>query len=355
MKDVEKLFIFKDNTIEEVIATIQRGGMGIALLVDEKRHLINTITDGDIRRAILKKIPLGGKISQILESSLVRGPGITVAQTGTSYDEILRIMKEKVLRHIPLLDEEGRVAELIWISELIEEDFHSSISAVIMAGGKGQRLQPLTNDIPKPMLPLKGSPIMARTIEQLRKSGIAKVHIATHYKSEAIVNHFGNGDNFGVDIDYVNEDQPLGTAGALGLMKKPVSTSLVVNGDVVTQLDFRMMYDFHRFHKGVMTIGVRKCEFEIPYGVIENNDVVVEKIVEKPRQTAIVNAGIYLLEPAAYSYIPKNRHFDMTDLANCLIKADYKVICFPIQEYWLDIGHFENYEQVKEDISSGKV
>lgn len=355
MKDVEKLFIFADNTIEETIKVIERGGMGIALLVDDERHLIGTITDGDIRRAILRKISLDSVVSEIIKDPLVRDTKITVDRVGASSEEILRIMKENVLRHIPLLDEEGRVVELIWISELIEEDPREIISAVIMAGGKGQRLHPLTNNIPKPMLPLKGSPLMERMIEQLRKSGVVKIHISTHYKPEVIINHFGNGDNFGVDIGYINEDQPLGTAGALGLMEKITTTSLVINGDIVTQLDFRMMSDFHRFHKGVMTIGVRKCEFEIPYGVVENHDVIVKKIVEKPMQTIIVNAGIYLLEPVVYGYIPKNRRFDMTDLANQLIEAGHKVICFPIQEYWLDIGHFENYEQIKEDAKNGKI
>lgn len=355
MKNIERFFVNKNNSIEEAMISIERGGVGIALIVDKERRLIGTITDGDIRRAILNKIPLDNKIDKLLECRPKDYPKPTVVPVGTPHSKILKIMKEKVLRHIPMLDDKGRVAELVWISELIEEGLQIPVSAVVMAGGKGQRLHPLTKDIPKPMLPLENRPLMERTVEQLNKAGITEVNIATHYKSEIITKHFGDGNTFGVNINYINEDQPLGTAGALGLMKVPKGITLVVNGDILTQLDFRAMYDFHCSHKAAMTIGVRKCEMEIPYGVVELDDVVVKNISEKPTETFIVNAGIYLLEPIAYSYIPKKVHFDMTDLVGCMVKAKHKVICFPIHEYWMDIGHPENYQQAQEDIKNGKI
>jgi len=355
MKDIKKISVGTESSIEETIRAIQRGGIGIALVVDDQERLVATITDGDIRRAILRKISLNNKVGELIESSSSKLPKTTVVQVGTSHEEILRIMKEQVLRHIPIVNEEGRIVELIWISELIEEELSIPVSAVVMAGGKGKRLHPLTKDTPKPMLPLEDRPLMERTIERLRKFGIAKVNIATHYKSEVITEHFGDGDNFGVDINYINEDQALGTAGALGLIETPDNSTLVVNGDVLTQLDFRAIFDFHRFHKAVMTVGVRKCELKVPYGVIDIEDVEVKDIIEKPVHSFIVNAGIYLLEPIAYKYIPKNEHFNMTDLVSCLITAKHRVICFPIQEYWLDIGHPENYEQLKEDFAAGKI
>ncbi|MFA7677027.1 MAG: nucleotidyltransferase family protein, partial [Candidatus Omnitrophota bacterium] len=343
-------------TIDKAIAAIQKGKVGIALVVDGDRHLVGTITDGDIRRAILNKVSLETTpVSKLLDVRPADYPKPVTALVGTAHEELLVIMSEKVIRQIPLIDHQGRVVELALLSELVEEELSSPISAVVMAGGMGKRLYPLTKDIPKPMLPLQERPLIERTIEQLKKSGIKKVNIATHYKSEVITKHFGNGDNFGVNINYINEDQPLGTAGALGLMEEPKSPVLVVNGDVLTQLDYRAMVDFHHLHKAIMTVGVRKCELEVPYGVIEIDDVVVKDIIEKPVHSFIVNAGIYLIEPTAYNYIPKNSNFDMTDLVDCLVKANHKVICFPIQEYWLDIGHPEHYQKAKEDVKNGKI
>ncbi|MBM3252529.1 MAG: nucleotidyltransferase, partial [Candidatus Omnitrophica bacterium] len=208
---------------------------------------------------------------------------------------------------------------------------------------------------PKPMLLLKNRPLMEHTIKQLSKFGIKKVRIATNYKSEAIANHFGNGSEFGVDINYINEKRPLGTAGALGSMKMPSGTTLVLNGDILTQLDFRAMFDFHRHHMAIMTVGVRKCDFKVPYGVIETDDVEIANLLEKPIQTFLVNAGVYLIEPVAYRYIPKQQNFDMTDLVERLLKEKLRVISFPIQEYWLDIGHPIDYKKATEDAKNGKI
>jgi len=355
MKDINKTFVLNENSIEDAIRVIQQCGTGIALVVDENNRLQATITDGDIRRAILNKIPLNTPISKFLELRIAPWPQPITAPENAPREQLINIMEKETLRQLPVIDKDGRVVELILLEELIEGKHKLPLTAVVMAGGRGQRLHPLTEDTPKTMLPLQSRPIMEQTIKRLQKAGITKVNITTHYKSEIIVNHFSNGNAFGVDINYINEDQPLGTVGALSLMQAPKGPTLVINGDILTQVDFRALYDFHRLHKAIMTVGVRKYEFKIPYGVVENRDVIVKKIIEKPLQTVIVNAGIYLLEPAAYKYVPKERRFDMTDLANCLIKDNHKVICFPVQEYWLDIGHFANYEQAKLDIISGKI
>ncbi|MFA5156151.1 MAG: nucleotidyltransferase family protein [Candidatus Omnitrophota bacterium] len=355
MKEIRKIFVNDTNNIEETILAIQRGGVGIALVVDEQERLLGTVTDGDIRRAILNKIPLSNPIATLFSYRSAKYPQPVTAPYGIAAEALLALMQKKELRQIPLLDKNGRIVELALLSELIDGDFHFPLTAVVMAGGKGKRLYPLTKDMPKPMLPLTERPLIERTIEQFRKIGIRQVHIATHYKSEVITEHFGNGDDFGVKINYINEEEPLGTAGALGLMDTPDKLTLIVNGDILTQLDFLSMFDFHRDHKAVMTVGVRKCEFEIPYGVIDTNDILVKEITEKPVKTFIVNAGIYLVEPGAYRYIPKGRHFDMTDLISTLIKAKHKVICFPIQEYWMDIGQPVHYQQVRDDAKNGKI
>jgi len=190
-------------------------------------------------------------------------------------------------------------------------------------------------------------------IEQLREGGIRQINITTHYKAEKIVDHFGDGSDFGVRINYVNEDRPLGTAGALGLMEKPNSLLLVINGDILTQMNFRAMLSYHQEHKADLTVAVRKYDLKVPYGVIENKGAFVQKLVEKPSLSFFVNAGIYLLEPSVYRYVPNGQHFDMTDLIQRLLEAKRPVASFPIVEYWLDIGQPADYDQAEKDIQNG--
>ena len=335
--------------VNKVVETIQIGAVGIALVVDEDRRLIGTITDGDVRRAVLSDVKMSDNVGKLFDHRSEPYQKPTVASVGTTADELLQLMQERSLRQIPLLDNEGRVVELALLTELVEDD-RFMLSAVVMAGGFGKRLQPATDQVPKPMLPLKGRPLMERTIEQLRKAGIDQVFVTTHYKPEVITNHFHDGREFGVDIQYVNETEPLGTAGALGLIDEQDHTSLVINGDILTQLDFRMMLDFHQAHKAVMTVGIRKYEFQIPYGVVETDGVSITHLIEKPAHSCFVNAGIYLLEPVVYRYISGGSHFDMTDLIDCLLKNGQPVIGFPIQEYWLDIGQIADYEKAQAQV-----
>lgn len=354
MKDIEKILVKPADTIEETVAAIQLGSVGIALVVDDNGRLLGTITDGDIRRAILNKIPLSSGVGLLLENRHPDYTKPTALPASVPHQQILKLMEEKVLRQIPLLDESGRVVELALMGELVEETDVFPAIAVIMAGGKGKRLRPLTKDIPKPMLPLDNSPLMEKMIQQLKKSGITEIYITTNYKSEVIKNHFGSGEKFSVSINYIHETRPLGTAGALSLISPSEKATLVINGDILTQLNFRTMYDFHVSNSAVMTVGVRLYEFDIPYGVIEMDDIHIKNITEKPLRTCVVNAGIYMLSPKAYSYIPKHRRFNMTDLVEKLIKNKQKVISFPIQEYWMDIGHLSDYERAKVDLQNGK-
>ena len=202
------------------------------------------------------------------------------------------------------------------------------LTAVIMAGGMGMRLRPLTEKLPKPMLTINNRPLLERVIEQLKNAGITKIYISTYYKREFIVDYFGDGSKFGVNINYINEDDPLGTAGALSLIDLPNNTTLVINGDILTRLDFRTMHNFHTSQNAVITVGVRIYEYNIPYGVIKTDDINISDLEEKPVQQVVVNAGIYLLEPKAYQYIPRNQQFNMTDLINSLIKEKHRVISF---------------------------
>ena len=353
MKHVEALILHLGDSVQRAIERIEKGAAGVALIVDEERQLIGIVTDGDLRRAILNGIGLSDGVERLLDNRAEQYKEPTVAPVGTSEKQLLQIMKEKGLRQIPLLDKENRVVELALLDELVAIK-SLPLSAVVMAGGFGMRLRPLTEKIPKPMLLLNGRPLMEHTIEHLRKGGIDEVFITTHYKSELITEHFQDGKEFGVQIQYINEDRPLGTAGALGLVGKPSHTSLVINGDILTQLDIRTMLDFHRDHDSAMTVGIRKYDFEVPYGVVEMDEINITGFIEKPEYTYFVNGGIYLLEPEVYDYVPRDNVIDMTDLIKRMLTEGRRVVGFPIQEYWLDIGRSDDYQRAIKDSESGE-
>ena len=353
MENLERLVIRPDASIREAIEAIDRGGVGIALLVDEGRHLVGTITDGDVRGAILDGTALDASVTTLRKYHRGGHWKSIVAPVGTEQEQLLRLMKAEAIWHVPLLDGEGRVVDLVLLSELIDEPL-PPLSAVVMAGGYGTRLRPLTEGVPKPMLAVGGRPLMERIIEQLWAVGIRHVSVTTHYRPEIIVEHFGDGSQFGVQIDYVNEEQPLGTAGALALMEAPEEPLLVINGDILTELNFPAMFDFHREHRADMTVAVRKYEFQVPYGVVETEGVEISGLVEKPSLGFFVSAGIYLLEPIVHRYIPNGCRFDMTDLIERLLADGRRVVSFPIREYWLDIGQHTDYEQAQEDLRNGR-
>ncbi len=341
-------------SIRQVMACIDNNARGIALVVDADRRLIGTVTDGDLRRAVLMGTDLEIPIRELLErkaNSLYPEP-ITAPEEAEP-GELLVLMRKHRIRQIPILDAGGRVLDLITLEDLLPDE-GLPLQAVIMAGGYGKRLRPLTESTPKPMLPVGDRPLLERTINQLRQAGIKRVQISTHYMQDKISDYFGDGRDFGVELNYVSEDQPLGTAGALGLLEKPDEPLLVMNGDILTQVDFRAMLDFHYEHSADMTIAVRQYEIRVPYGVVETDGVRVTGIVEKPTVQNFINAGMYLINPDVHRYIPGSRRFDMPDLIARLIAEKCSVICFPVREYWMDIGEFKDYHQALEDIDNGK-
>jgi NDP-sugar pyrophosphorylase family protein len=281
-------------------------------------------------------------------------PKPITARIGTETAELLRLMRKFVIQQLPILDQANRVVDLVTMGDLLPEDV-LPVRAVIMAGGFGTRLSPLTDEVPKPMLPVGDRPLMAYTVEQLRKAGIHNLNITTHYLTEKISNYFKDGQDFGVDINYLEEETPLGTAGALGLMEVSDEPLLVINGDILTRVDFRVMLDFHRKHKAELTVGVRQYEMEVPYGVVDCDGPDVVGLSEKPRHRFLVNAGVYLLEPSAQQLIPNQKFFNMTDLIDKLLEVGHKVVSFPILEYWLDIGQPVDYRKAQEDAENGMV
>jgi len=335
-------------TIRDMMALIDRGAAGIGLVVDGNRRLVATVSDGDVRRGVLAGVSLDDPVERVFYT-----PSPVTASTTTLAADLLQIMRDHGVQQIPLLDEQGRVVDLVLL-RMLHDEIDLPLRAVLMAGGFGTRLHPLTHTVPKPMLPMGGQPLMELTIKRLRQAGIRRVSVTTHYLPHVITDHFGDGSQFGVDLSYVQEDKPLGTAGALSLLDgdEPL---LVMNGDVVTDLDFAAMLDFHREHKAALTMAMTQQEFEIPYGVVEHCGAEIVAIREKPRQRHFVNAGIYLIEPQVRAEIPSNTAFSMVDLMERLIATGHRVAGFPIREYWLDIGQHADYQRAQRDLTEGRV
>lgn len=349
-------FVQVYDSVQHVIECIDTNATGIALVVDESQKLIATITDGDVRRAILGGLTLKSTLAQLLEEkNNSQYPFPIVAPVGITKVKARELMTSHRVRHLPILDDEGKVVDLLLLDQLLPHVEKPSLRAVVMAGGFGTRLQPLTDNTPKPMLPVGDRPILERIVNQLSRSGVEYLNITTHYMPEKIQEHFGNGDDFGVSIQYIDEEKPLGTAGALSLMEAPDTPFLVMNADILTSVDFQAMYEYHRENQASLTVGVRQYSVQVPYGVVSCEGPFVKSLEEKPSYGFLVNAGIYLLEPKVLEYVPRNTRFDMTDLIDKLLVEQLTVVSFPIVEYWLDIGKHADYEQAVSDVNKGKV
>jgi dTDP-glucose pyrophosphorylase/CBS domain-containing protein len=332
--------------ISEAMAQLDRAATGVLLICDKVRHLLGLLTDGDFRRAILRRKTFSEPCATIASSDPITAP------VSVSSSEAMRLMQEYDISQLPVVDSEGKVQKLI-LSKDIVPNRDLALSAVVMAGGFGTRLLPLTEKVPKPMLPVGGRPLLELMIAQLRRAGIKNVNVTTHYLPETISDYFGTGEMFGVRLNYFQEEHPLGTAGGIRLLKQFDDTMLVINGDVLTSAPFGAMLDYHRAYHADLTVGVRKYEVQVPFGVVECEDVHVRRLEEKPSLSFFVNAGTYLIEPAVCDFIPAGKPFDMTELISKLIEAGRTVVSFPIMEYWLDMGRHEDYAKAKEDVRNG--
>ncbi len=347
--NIKKICIPITSSIRQAIICIDRNKKGIALITNEKQQLLGTITDGDIRRALLIDQDLDVSVRELLvRKNRSPYPKPITALVGTPPAKLLELMRKHAVRQIPILEGEGRVAGLLAMEELLPQQLLST-QAVIMAGGYGTRMQLLTGKLPKAMLRVGKEPLLQLIVKRLRKAGIRRVNIATHYKADKIVEHFGNGSALGVRLRYLTEDRPLGTAGALGLMEAPTEPFFVINGDILTNVNFQAMLAFHREQRAEMTVAVQKYDVEIAYGVVQIQDSLICQVVEKPKFQHLVNAGIYLLQPSVQSGIPKEKYLDMTDLIRKLIDEGRRVAGFPLWEDWLDIGNPAEYQRARED------
>jgi dTDP-glucose pyrophosphorylase len=334
------------DTADNALRVLDAGGLRIALVTDDAGRLLGVISDGDIRRAILRRQDFSEPVTSIMNSRP------TTVPFGTSREIVRGIMQQYSMMNIPVLDRDGRLVGL--------ETFHDLLSVpkrdnwvVLMAGGFGTRLQPLTNDLPKPLLIVGDKPILETILEGFIAAGFHRFCISLHYRAQQIREYFGDGSHWGVTIRYVEEDMPLGTAGALGLLgnvgNRPV---IMMNGDLLTKLDFNALIDFHESMKAAVTLCVREYDMQVPFGVVEGEDLLVRGIVEKPVHRFFVNAGVYVVSPEVIAVMRPACRIDMPDLVKTLIADKRKVPMFPIHEYWIDIGRPDDFHRAQQERSS---
>lgn len=344
MHNWKNVLLKPEDSMGYAIEVLDKEALRIVIVVNENNELLGTITDGDIRRALIRHCDMSTQVSDIM----YKEP--TSASVDDDRDEILSMMKRKDLLQVPILDSERRVVGLETLQHLLQKNKLDN-PVFLMAGGFGKRLRPLTNEIPKPLLKVGDKPILQTILEQFIEAGFQLFYISVHYKAEMVREYFGDGSQWGVSIHYVFEDEPLGTAGALGLLPKdlPDLPILMMNGDLLTKVNFNGLLQFHNEHEGAATMCVREYDFQVPYGVVQAEEHMVTEIIEKPVQKFFVNAGIYVLNTSILKSIEGKKYLDMPELLEQQIKRSKGVNSFPLHEYWLDIGRIEEFEQAQSD------
>ncbi|MCT7562679.1 nucleotidyltransferase family protein [Aliarcobacter butzleri] len=332
-----------NSSIKEALNIIDKGAIRVAIVVDVQDKFLGLIADGDIRRALLKGYTLENSIENIYCSTPV------TAKSSDSKDKIIQKAIKNQVYQIPILDEENYLVDIVNLSSLLSISTKRN-RVILMAGGLGTRLRPLTEDTPKPMLKVGNKPILETIIRNFANHGFVNITISLNYKGEMIKDYFKDGSELGVNIDYIEENTRLGTAGALSLLENtPNEPFFVMNADLLTDVNFSHLLDFHSYSNANATMCVREYDYQIPYGVVETNEDNITSIVEKPIKKFFVNAGIYILSPNIFEFIPKDEFFDMPTLFNILIEKQKKVLSFPIHEYWLDIGRMSDFEQAQSE------
>ncbi|HEY8963359.1 MAG TPA: nucleotidyltransferase family protein [Alphaproteobacteria bacterium] len=333
---LNKLMLHPAQTMRDAVARIQINDVKILLVVDANNKLMGTVTDGDIRRALLQGQELSTPVRQIMNETPV------TVDMSVERDAVVDMMKARIVRHIPRIDADGCVIGL----ELLDDQTHRNLftnEVIIMAGGRGERLRPLTDNIPKPMIKVGGKPILEKIIDHMSAQGFRNFTISVNYLADMITEYFGDGRDRGVRIRYVREAKRLGTAGSLSLVPAESITQpfLVVNGDILTRIDFQNLATFHAEHGAEATLCVRDWRTRIPFGVVQTDGPFVSGVAEKPEHSCLINAGLYMLNPTALTLVPKDEYFDMTDLINSMIDQKCKLSAFHIDEDWVDIGQPE--------------
>ncbi len=343
MKTWRKALVSKDLSVRDVIKVINTVALQIALVADSDDLLLGTVTDGDIRRGILKGVLLESPIELIMNKNPV------TASRKDGKKKILDLMMKNVFRHMPIVDDKRRIVGLEVLGELLEPTVRDNW-VILMAGGMGQRMRPLTDSRPKPMLLVGDKPILEDILNTFIEYGFRKFYISVNYMAEMIEDYFGDGSKWNVEIRYLREGQKMGTVGAVSLLPEaPTQPFFVMNGDLVTKINPQRLLEFHEDQKAKFTMAVREYDFQVPFGVVKLEKHHITGIDEKPVHKFFVNAGIYILDPEVFTMIPKGEHLDMPTLVQQLIDRQWETAAFPIMEYWLDIGRRSDFERAKTD------
>jgi len=334
-----------DTPLETAISTLDKGGLGIVLVTDADGVLRGTVTDGDVRRALLRHKTMDTPVSEIMCATP------QVADLNWSREKLLAAMQSTRLMQLPVVDAARRVVGIETLHDMLGRRRLDN-PVFLMAGGFGKRLYPLTQDCPKPMLKIGEKPILELILQGFADAGFHRFYMSTHYLPGVIRDHFGDGSRWNVSIRYVHEDEPLGTGGALGLLPHdeidlPI---FLMNGDLLTRVDYRSLLDFHERHDGAATLCVREYESQIPYGVIQSEGHRITEIVEKPVQRCFISAGIYMLSPELVRSVAPGERIDMPALLEREIGAGRNVNMFPVHEYWLDIGRLDDFQRAQQEV-----
>lgn len=345
MQDIYKITISINTTIRETLKIFgSHDGLRLLLVNDEKNQFTGIIADPDIRRGLLRGLSLDDSISTIINRSPI------TAHINTSKDELLHLASQHNIHEIPLKDHNGEIVEIVSIANLVKPKLYPN-QVVIMAGGLGTRLRPLTDTLPKPMLKVGSKPILQIILERFKQQGFRNIFLCVNYKSHIIEEYFGDGSKYGLNITYIKEEKRMGTAGALSLIPNLYEDFIVMNGDILTDIDFAKMLAFHHSNYSHATMGVREYTTQIPYGVVNTLDNKITSIEEKPSLSFKVSAGIYILSPNSLSLIPRDKFFDMPALFEAsLEKKDYNTLSYLIEDYWIDIGRKEEYDRANSEI-----
>ena len=340
----QKAIISPKATIRDAMDSIADSRCHICIIADKNGQLLGTVTDGDIRRGILNALTLDQPITKIMNADPISAPKYTPRET------LIVMMESRGIREVPLVNDLGQVVGLQSLNLHPEKVPNQETWVVVMAGGQGKRLRPFTENIPKPMVRVGARPVLETIIGQLMRHGFRRFFISVNYMADVIINHFGDGSAFGAEIHYLCEDQPLGTAGALSLIEKKMTKPIIViNGDVLNQINFTSLLNFHNEKRSIATMCVRDSEFNVPFGIVNiQNDKIME-ITEKPSQKHFINAGVYVLDQRALDHLETGNRVDMTDLFNKLIGLGHKTVAFPVGEYWTDIGSLNDLQKADED------
>ena len=339
----KKCCVPKDMPLLEILRVIDTVALQLALVVSEDNRLLGIVTDGDIRRALLKGLPLSATAEQVMNAKPV------IAKVSQDKRYVANLMRKMTLHQIPVLNEADELVNLYTLEDLLYKKQRHNV-VILMAGGLGTRLRPLTDKVPKPLLKVGSKPILETIIENFIDSGFYRFYLSVNYKSEMIEKYFGDGSRYGVEIKYLHEKKRMGTAGALYFLpEKLTEPAIVMNGDLLTKVDFGEFVDFHNEQKAIATMGVREYSYQVPYGVIDYDGAEIVNIKEKPTQSCYVSAGMYVLSPEAVAHVREEKFLDMPDLFNQLIAEKEKTTAYPIREYWMDIGRIDDFEQAQRD------